>query len=348
MSTYKSELFNLCKSIEQSELSTKIKKMWDSFKTDDSFYLNKTIWFTSTRDDQNHFYGVLLSQSRPENTPNFFSNCPKLNQRELEICKEGNEFLVNLSTNLINEFSFLPTSIRTVLNPYSKLLDIDTDFYKEINISNQEEIDFSRLLKKFRQSYMFNVIESISQKINPNFLDTIQTDSMLEIFAFFEKNEVSCSYDEVPNNLKIIKTNEINGRLRYEDEVEFFLFTLYVLRDIIEITLNTLYSALQGKKLPILSNDNLISINGPSTNYLYKKYELVKISSEHDDNHPSVSNLCLIDAYSDYEKQKVHSLIYIVTTTYHQTGRLGSTTSMKGLEVDDCLNRFFSFFKNKS
>ena len=117
------------------------------------------------------------------------------------------------------------------------------------------------------------------------------------------------------------------------------------MRDIIEITLNTLYSALQGKKLPVLNNDNLISIEGPSTNYLYKKYELVKISSEHDDNHPSVNNLCLIDAYLDDEKQKVHALIYIVSTTYRQTGRFGSITSMKGLEVDDSLNRFFSFFK---
>ncbi|MCC3167102.1 hypothetical protein [Streptococcus sanguinis] len=348
MSTYKSELFNLCKSIEQSELSKKVKEMWNNFKTDDSLYLNKTIWFTSTRDNQNHFYGVLLSQSRPENTPNSFSNCPKLDQRELEICKEANEFLVNLSTSLTNELSFLPTSIRTVLNPYSKLLDIDTDFYEKINISNQEEIDFSRLLKKFRKSHIFNVIESKTQAIDPNLLDTIQKDHLLEIFAIFEKNEVSCSYDEIPKNLNTIKTNEINGRLRYEDVVEFFFFSLYVIRDVIEITLNTLYSALQGQKLPILSNDNLISINGPSTNYLYKKYELVKISSEHDDNHPSVSNLCLIDAYLDKEKQKVHSLIYIVTTTYRHTGRFGSTTSMKGLEVDDCLNRFFSFFKNKS
>ena len=188
-------------------------------------------------------------------------------------------------------------------------------------------------------------MESKTQEIDPNILGTIHKDHILEIFAFFEKNEVSCSYNEIPKNLNTIKRNEINGRLEYEDVVEFFFFTLYVLRDIIEITLNTLYSALQGKKLPVLNNDNLISIEGPSTNYLYKKYELVKISSEHDDNHPSVNNLCLIDAYLDNEKQKVHALIYIVSTTYRQTGRFGSITSMKGLEVDDSLNRFFSFFK---
>lgn len=345
MSTYKSELFNLCKSIEQSELSKKVREMWNNFKTDDSLFLNKTIWFTSTRDDQNHFYGVLLSQSRSENISIPFSNCPKLNQRELEICKEANEFLVHISTSLVNELSFLPTSIKEALNPYSKLLDIDTDFYKRINISNHEEIDFSELIKKFRKSYIFNVIESKTQEIGPNILGTIQKDNILEIFAFFEKNEVSCSYNEIPKNLNTIKRNEINGRLRNEDVVEFFFFTLYVLKDIIEITLNTLYSALKGKKFPVLSNDNLISIEGPSTNYLYKKYELVKTSSEHDDNQPSVNNLCLIDAYLDNEKQKVHSLIYIVTTTYRQTSRLGSTTSMKGLEVDDSLNRFFSFFK---
>ena len=345
MSTYKSELFNLCKSIEQSELSKKVREMWNNFKTDDPLYLNKTIWFTSTRDDQNHFYGVLLSQSRPENTSIPFSNCPKLNQRELEICKEANEFLIRVSTKLVNELSFLPTSIKEALNPYSKLLDIDKDFYKKINISNHEEIDFSGLTKKFRKSYIFNVMESKTQEIDPNILGTIQKDHILEIFAFFEKNEVSCSYNEIPKNLNTIKRNEINGRLEYEDVVEFFFFTLYVFRYIIEITLNTLYSALQGKKLPVLNNDNLISIEGPSTNYLYKKYELVKISSEHDDNHPSVNNLCLIDAYLDDEKQKVHALIYIVSTTYRQTGRFGSITSMKGLEVDDSLNRFFSFFK---
>ena len=277
MSTYKSELFNLCKSIEQSELSKKVREMWNNFKTDDPLYLNKTIWFTSTRDDQNHFYGVLLSQSRPENTSIPFSNCPKLNQRELEICKEANEFLIRVSTKLVNELSFLPTSIKEALNPYSKLLDIDKDFYKKINISNHEEIDFSGLTKKFRKSYIFNVMESKTQEIDPNILGTIQKDHILEIFAFFEKNEVSCSYNEIPKNLNTIKRNEINGRLEYEDVVEFFFFTLYVLRDIIEITLNTLYSALQGKKLPVLNNDNLISIEGPSTNYLYKKYELVQL-----------------------------------------------------------------------
>ncbi|MDU5787462.1 hypothetical protein [Streptococcus parasanguinis] len=345
MSTYKSELFNLCKSIGQSELSKKVREMWNNFKTDDPLYLNKTIWFTSTRDDQNHFYGVLLSQSRFESTSKPFSNCPKLNQRELEICKEANEFLVHIYTNLVNELSFLPTSIKEALNPYSKLLDIDTEFYKRINISNHEEIDFSGLTKKFRKSYIFNVMESKTQEIDPNILGTIQKDNILEIFAIFEQNEVSCSYNEIPENLNIIKRNEINGRLGYEDIVEFFFFTLYVLRDIIEITLNTLYSALKGEKLPVLNNDNLISIEGPSTNYLYKKYELVKISSEHDDNHPSVNNLCLIDAYLDSEKQKVHSLIYVVSTTYHPIDRLGSTTSMKGLEVDDSLNRFFNFFK---
>lgn len=35
MSTYKSELFNLCKSIGQSELSKKVREMWNNFKTDD-------------------------------------------------------------------------------------------------------------------------------------------------------------------------------------------------------------------------------------------------------------------------------------------------------------------------
>lgn len=55
-----------------------------------------------------------------------------------------------------------------------------------------------------------------------------------------------------------------------EEMLEFFFFTLYVLRDIITITLNTLYSALIGENLPVLSNNNLIAVKGPSTNHLLR------------------------------------------------------------------------------
>ena len=55
MSTYKSEVFNLCKKISNSELSSNIIEMWNNLKNDDSLYINKTAWFTSTKDEQNHF-----------------------------------------------------------------------------------------------------------------------------------------------------------------------------------------------------------------------------------------------------------------------------------------------------
>ena len=38
MSTYKSEVFNLCKKISNSELSSNIIEMWNNLKNDDSLY----------------------------------------------------------------------------------------------------------------------------------------------------------------------------------------------------------------------------------------------------------------------------------------------------------------------
>ncbi|HFI0678776.1 TPA: hypothetical protein ACGO4Y_001592 [Streptococcus suis] len=346
MGTYQSELFDLCKKIAKTELAHNISSMWDNFKTEDPDLSSKSMWFTSTNDIQNHFYGVLLIQSDNSEKSGIFSSVPKLDDRELVICKQANEFLMNLSNALVNELDFLPKNIQRALIPYSKLRDIRKDFYDKISIKYEEVIDFSKLIREFRKTYMYNLIKLKTIEIDTNIFNALQTTNVLEVFSIFERSEIECRYDEIPESLWRIKNNELSGKMTNSDVVEFFFFSLYVLRDIIEITLNTLYSALNDEKLPILSNKNLISVKGPSTNYLYKKYEFTKISGDADDNYPRVSNLCLINAQPTKEKEsEIQSMVYIVSMHHQLFGKMGSTTSYKGLEVDESLNRFYNFFE---
>ncbi|WP_373104181.1 hypothetical protein [Streptococcus lutetiensis] len=344
MSTYKSEVFNLCKKISNSELSSNIIEMWNNLKNDDSLYINKTAWFTSTKDEQNHFYGVLLAQSEPDENLGIFANVPRLNESELILCKQGNEFLLNLSNALVNELDFLPISIRKALNPYAKLRSIQPEFYENISITSQEKIDVSELKKEFRKIYIFDLIKIKTREFNTDFFNAFQTKNVLEIFSIFERNEIECGYNDIPKNLWSIKKNKQNDTMTNEEMLEFFFFTLYVLRDIITITLNTLYSALIGKNLPVLSNNNLIAVKGPSTNHLFKKYELVKISSE--GNYPRIGNLFLLDTQPIKDKGSlIHTFVYAVEIIEQMDGKFGSITSIEGLEVDESLNRFFNFFK---
>ncbi|WDT83049.1 hypothetical protein OUO18_05200 [Streptococcus thermophilus] len=205
MSTYKSEVFNLCKKISNSELSSNIIEMWNNLKNDDSLYINKTAWFTSTKDEQNHFYGVLLAQSEPDENLGIFANVPRLNESELILCKQGNEFLLNLSNALVNELDFLPISIRKALNPYAKLRSIQPEFYENISITSQEKIDVSELKKEFRKIYIFDLIKIKTREFNTDFFNAFQTKNVLEIFSIFERNEIECGYNDIPNNLWSIK-----------------------------------------------------------------------------------------------------------------------------------------------
>ena len=188
------------------------------------------------------------------------------------------------------------------------------------------------------------MIKIKTREFNTDFFNAFQTKNVLEIFSIFERNEIECGYNDIPNNLWSIKKNKQNDTMTNEEMHEFLFFTLYVLRDIITITLNTLYSALIGENLPVLSNNNLIAVKGPSTNHLFKKYELVKISSE--GNYPRIGNLFLLDAQPIKDKGSlILTFVYAVEIIEQMDGKFGSITSIEGLEVDESLNRFFNFFK---
>nr|UKS67952.1 hypothetical protein G8766_01515 [Lactococcus garvieae] len=344
MGNYRSNLFSLCKFLGKSNLTKNIEDMILNFEKSEDFF-SKSAWFSMTRDEQNHFYGVLLSISESTGKSGMISNIPILNIEELILCKRGNDLLNRVSNALINELSFLPSQIRESLNPYVNLRKIDSKFYDSIKTNSIDAIDTSALSQNFKESYMVESLKNQLAQMNINFLQNIQLNNMLEIYEIFNENEIKYGYDKIPENLSRIKENKLQGNITNEDKIEYFLFSLYVIKDIIEITLNTLYSALVGKSLPLLTNDNLIAINGPTTNQLFRIYEFSKVSKNKEKSFPRIANLCLVNANrNSNEDSLLKCIVLIVSMTQSFTGNFGSTTTLKGLEVDENLNRYYRFF----
>ncbi|EJN94075.1 hypothetical protein ACVRW7_06960 [Streptococcus ratti] len=346
MSTYKSNLFALCKVLERSDLANKIKNMRSNLNNSDG-QLAKSIWLSMTNDRQNHFYGVLLgiSESNEKNNNGIISKMPLLSEEELKICKYGNEFLLKVCNLLINELDFLPTPIKESLNPYTKLRKIGNDFYENIPMENIENIDLSKLSQSFKKLHLVNSLREQQKQISSDILNKIQLNNMLEIFTIFSRDESQYGYEEVPPSLLNISKHKIHGSLSFEEQLEYFFFSLYVLRDIIQITLNTLYSVLGGGRLALLTNDNIISIKGPSQNHLYKRYEFSKIPSD-DKGEPEIANLCLVNFQrSSSADSIVNCLAFTVSLSHSFAGNFGDTTTLKVLEVDNDLNRYYNFFK---
>ena len=88
------------------------------------------------------------------------------------------------------------------------------------------KFDVSELKKEFRKIYIFDLIKIKTREFNTDFFNAFQTKNVLEIFSIFERNEIECGYNDIPNNLWSIKKNKQNDTMTNEEMLEFFFFTL--------------------------------------------------------------------------------------------------------------------------
>lgn len=344
MTTYKTELFSLCKSLSDIQLTHDIISMKSNLHEEDSFF-DKSMWFSTTRDVENHFYGVLLGNSEYNilNNDLFIAKIPRLNKDELKVCKRGNEFLNKVYKELINKLYFLPSTMKLALNPYLRLRRINERFYESINIDETDCIDVTMLVNCFSKSY---IVECLIDQFNDIPKDALLEFSLEEVFHIFErfnKDIEKCGYDKVPNDLLRIK---MNGCVSLGDKLTNFFFTLYAIKEIIELTISTLYSALNGYRLHSLTNENLINFNGSTENMLCTKYKFSTVSKANRKTFPRISNLCIIDAkHNSKEDSKIKCLVVIISITTRFGRKITGTETMEALEVDDSLNRYYSYFE---
>ncbi|WNF91020.1 hypothetical protein [Vagococcus fluvialis] len=341
MATFINELFNLVKYFEKIELKKEIvlRRQEMSQKNADKF-INKSLYFSGSKEERNHFYGMLLINSDLERgliNDNLFKQLETLTIEEKTVFLNGHQLILDIFNNMRSQLEFLPLQYQLVLSPYSNLKKL------EIEMCSTERIDLSQhsfffdsfgkmpLVRKLERKY--KEISKLIQKVEFQELNMMLDSIDREISEYGFKN--------CPATLRDISIKRLDNNLKDEEKVFDFFYSLFFLKESIRLTINTIYSVLIGNELPVINEENIIKIGSEFSDGLKNGVEYLLINNE--TTPYNVGNLVLMSYEIKKYNEKVHDfgLIYKISRKLGDDG----TTKCSILKVDECLNCYSNFDK---
>lgn len=349
MTTFKQEVLTISKKLSKMDICNSLKEMRKNINNSNievgQKVDGKQFFFTSTKENINHFYGVLLLNSEVENgtvSNKLFENSSTLSAKEKYLYSYGNKILLYAFNEIRMKLDFLPISYQLALNPYVTLrtfkpdpLDLsDTDF----DCSIFDELSYSfkntKLLKEVKKTFL----------ASDNILASIPINQILQFTKKIEDEVAAYGFDGYPPNMSKLSLKRKEGRMSEIEKVTDFFYCYFFLKESIATMMNTFFSALIGLELSIVSEENIINITNDFGN-LVKKGRSFLLTNFNSKIAPRVGNLALMSYEIKKNNQSYKDFGVVCETTYSLVGDSGGTINCSIQLVDEDLNRFFPYLR---
>ncbi len=335
MKSFRSEVFNLCKTLSAMEQFDDLRKTLNSLRlsTSNAVIDPKIDVCTNGIHLRAEFYGLLLAfQNKLSSFPNIETDRITLSDNEYRAIAKGHYYISQFIELCLEDIKKQNITIGKVLSPYS--------FFNQIDDIPSFSIDssvFKHAVNEFKNSSIYRSLTCSNVLLAFN---NIPEETVRNLFGVLYRDIIRAPLDTVSNEILSLKIREqgfkYNQQINPVDALQLISFKLIALREMLSIASSLLYDAILGSDLVIIDENNLINIEKDSSNTIYS-YKTVLIQGGLLSPFNDILNRTLLLSV-DTEKVKIHEFGRVHSSTFSFATENGDTTKLSFCVLDEELN----------
>ena len=337
MSTnFRTEVFKLCKKLQNDEASQKIRKMiYDMSVVIESNEIGEK--FTDSRNDfaymakhsNTEFHGFIFLDENIEkiDIPNFF-NVEHLSSAERVLIEQGHKTLTRFIDLCLSEIASESNEVADSMNPYF--------LYKEVSVSENvstllSDEELIPAISAFKNGRVYKVL------MDANFIKMfkkIDIDAIRGLVSILEKEINQSLGEEISKDIKDFSM-KLHTKLDDITDVMFaFSVLMLALKNSLKISCRLLYRAICGIDLFVLNNDNIISIEKDVSTVVSKFYKIFAQDITLDFSESDMGSILLIDCDLPHGIH-IHEFGMLIAQTLNFAGEFGESAKYSVVTVDE-------------
>lgn len=335
MSTFRNEVFNICKKLQKKdkshEISSLIKDLTVTIENKETGEVinNKHGEFAYiAKHSNNQFHGYLFVDENIETINKLEPfRVEKLSQEERENIEIGHRTLSKFVKLCLEDFALKSTSIAESMSPYSIYKKVNFDSNGDMLLSEEE---MKPAVDAFKKGAVYQTL------LNSNLTTLFKNTPFQEIMTLLDitGKEIQKSYDDFDSDIEQFSLVKTNGCENIKDVTICVSVLMFALKESLRMACNLFYEAICGDDLIVLNNDNIINIENASSNRIVKRYKVLIQNIYHHIAGDSMGSVLLIDCETALG-MKIHEFGMIVAATISFAGEMGCTTKYTFLVVNE-------------
>lgn len=337
---FRSEVFNLCKVIENKMEVKEIKKLIYCLsvhveKTNSKgnvaeYCQNRSDFGYISRHSNNQFYGFLYTDEHIESYKELFPDIKPLNKNEKKIIEKSHATVMALVDGCLYDLKGKYPILYDAINPYSK--------YKIIKATSEESILCEEELKNaiyvFKNSKLYQKLFS-SQIVEV--FKNIPLEQMKILLDAMDRDIIQTPLDIVSDDIRNFSIRILNRIKDMPDAIMAGTLLIMALRESLSTACQLLFLALAGEKLIVLNDNNIINIENAQSNSIYEVMTvlvdgiLIRWSTE------LPGDVVLIDC-NPSDNHHIHEFGIIRSATISFNSETGQTTKLSFVTIDENMN----------
>lgn len=335
MSTFRNEVFNICKKLQKKdksrEISSLVKELTVTIEDKETGEIknNKHGEFAYiAKHSNNQFHGYLFVNENIETINKLEPfKVESLSQEEREIIEIGHRTLSKFVKLCLEDFELKSIPIAESMSPYAMFKKVNFDSSGEMLLSEEE---MKPAVDAFKKGSIYQTL------LNSNLTTLFKNTPFEQIIALIDitGKEIQKSYDDFDSDIEQFSLVKTNGCENIKDVTICVSVLMFALKESLRMACNLFYEAICGDDLIVLNNDNIINIENTSSNRVVKRYKVLIQDIYHHIAGDSMGSVLLIDCETAYGT-KIHEFGMIVASTISFAGEMGYTTKYTFLTVNE-------------
>ncbi len=340
--SFRTEIFNLCKIIQQNpeskQISNFIKSLSITVVGNDSPSANN--FHQIAKHSHNQFYGYLYANDNIKDYLDIFPDIRSLATDEIQLIAIGHSTIVKLIHGCLNDISSKYPKICKAMNPYWNYKPIAQKYEKANTILNDD--DYHKAISEFKSSALY---QKLFTSTTIELIEKLPDNDFYNILGSIDKEINTCPVSQIPKIIDDYYTGLHSNPISPHITILATILMITAIRKSLTSACSLLFTALVGNDLIVLNNDNIISFDNISKNLLYSHYSLTTTDILLNPATNTVGDIALIDC-TPSSNLHLHEFGIIYSHTANFTRDMGDTSNLTLVAVDELLNPIFTLTNN--
>lgn len=334
--SFRTEVFKLCKKLQNDEASQKIGKLiYDMSVVVEPKEIGQKV--TDSHNDfaymakhnNTEFHGFVFLDDNIEKIeiPHFFKP-DHLSPEERTLIEQGHKTLTRFMDLCLSDIASEASGVAESMNPYF--------LYKEVNISESATtlLSDNELMPAVSAFKNGKVYKALMEAKFTKLFSKIDIDSMRTLISVLEK-EISHSLGEdVSKDLRDFSM-KLHSKLNSITDVMFaFSVLMLAIKMSLKLSCRLLYRAICGIDLFVLNDDNIINIEKRTSTVVSEFYKVFSQEIHPDFSGSEMGSVLLIDCDLPHDTH-IHEFGMLIAQTLNFAGEFGSSAKYSFVTVNE-------------